>query len=170
MRRDLFGGPPSGLEVAAQVRTMLDPPPEGAQLASVPVTVPQNDTQVWEAKFDNRLPLDLHGADITAIEWYLTNQDGQRVNLQGNNFQITLRIGWLDPLVPPLGNTTDGPPGEHWMAVAMQPGKQPLLFDSFGRKPSASWQPHMRGVAITDPDHNQSIAATLCQTWFRPTS
>ena len=39
---------------------------QGAQLASVPVTVPQNDTQVWEAKFDNRLPLDLHGADITA--------------------------------------------------------------------------------------------------------
>eukprot|EP01045_Picozoa_sp_COSAG04_P002742 COSAG04_NODE_104_length_26097_cov_12.466074_15_plen_251_part_00 len=27
LRRDLFGGPPSGLEVAAQVRTMLDPPP-----------------------------------------------------------------------------------------------------------------------------------------------
>ena len=27
VRRDLFGGPPSGLEVAAQVRTMLDPPP-----------------------------------------------------------------------------------------------------------------------------------------------
>ena len=34
---------------------------QGAQLASVPVTVQQNDTQVWEAKFDNRLPLDLHG-------------------------------------------------------------------------------------------------------------
>ena len=41
-----------------------------------------------------------------------------------------------------LVNTDDGPPGEHWMAVAMQPGKAPLLFDSFGRKPSASWQPH----------------------------
>ena len=61
-----------------------------------------------------------------------------------------------------LVNTDDGPPGEHWMAVAMQPGKAPLLFDSFGRKPSASWQPHMRGVAITDPDHNQSIAANNC--------
>ena len=61
-----------------------------------------------------------------------------------------------------LTNTTDGPPGEHWMAVAVQPGKPPLLFDSFGRKPSASWQPHMRGVAITDPDHNQSIAANNC--------
>ena len=61
-----------------------------------------------------------------------------------------------------LVNTDDGPPGEHWMAVAMQPGKAPLLFDSFGRKPSASWQPHLRGVATTDPDHNQHLSATNC--------
>ncbi len=61
-----------------------------------------------------------------------------------------------------LVNTDDGPPGEHWMAVAMQPGKAPLLFDSFGRKPSASWQPHLRGVATTDPDHNQRLSATNC--------
>ena len=31
-------------------------------------------------------------------------QDGERVNMQGNNFQITLRIGWPDPLAPPLGS------------------------------------------------------------------
>ena len=43
-----------------------------------------------------------------------------------------------------------------------QPGKAPLLFDSFGRKPSASWQPHLRGVATTDPDHNQHLSATNC--------
>ena len=61
-----------------------------------------------------------------------------------------------------LTNTTDTAPGEHWMAVAVQPGKPLLLFDSFGRKPTASWQPHMRGVAITDPDHNQHMLANNC--------
>ena len=77
---------------------------QGAQLASVPVTVPQNYTQVWSAAYDNSVPLDLHGADIDSIEFYLTNQDGKRVNLQGNQFQISLRIGWPDPAEPPLGS------------------------------------------------------------------
>jgi len=61
-----------------------------------------------------------------------------------------------------LTNTTDTAPGEHWMAVAVQPGKPLLLFDSFGRKPSATWQPHLRGVAITDPDLNQRVSANNC--------
>ena len=53
-------------------------------------------------------------------------------------------------------NTSTGQPGEHWLAVAVQPGKPSLLFDSFGRTPSASWQPHLRGMVTTDPDENQS--------------
>ena len=40
-----------------------------------------------------------------------------------------------------LVNTDDGPPGEHWMAVAMQPGKAPLLFDSFGQAQGAAFDP-----------------------------
>ena len=56
---------------------------------------------MWSAAYDNSVPLDLH---IDSIGFYLANQDGKRVNLQGNQFQISLRIGWPDPAQPPLGS------------------------------------------------------------------
>ena len=39
----------------------------------------------------------------------------------------------------------------HWVVVALEPGRKPLLFDSFGRKPSATFMPDLMHADITDP-------------------
>ena len=44
-----------------------------------------------------------------------------------------------------LYNTMDRPPGEHWLAEYRE-GDIRLLYDSFGRMPSAQWQPRLQGV------------------------
>ena len=61
-----------------------------------------------------------------------------------------------DGPLPFSTNTTDGPPGEHWMAVAVQLAP-PLLFDCRTR-PRLLAAAHAR-CCTADPDHNQSIAA-----------
>ena len=58
-------------------------------------------------------------------------------------------------------NEDDGA-GMHWMGVALEPGFKPLLFDSFGRTPSAHWQPWLRHMEPTDPDRDQEFAASNC--------
>ena len=50
----------------------------------------------------------------------------------------------------------------HWVAVALEPGRKPLLFDSFGRKPSATFMPDLMHADITDPDLNQELESTRC--------
>ena len=50
----------------------------------------------------------------------------------------------------------------HWVAVAVEPGRKPLLFDSFGRKPSATFMPDLMHADITDPDLNQELESTRC--------
>ena len=53
-----------------------------------------------------------------------------------------------------LYNTMDRPPGEHWLAEYRE-GDIRLLYDSFGRLPSAQWQPRLQGVETTQPDAEQ---------------
>ena len=52
--------------------------------------------------------------------------------------------------------------GEHWTAVGRQPGRPDLFFDSYARKPSAHFMPHLQGVTLTDPDVDQSLSSTMC--------
>jgi hypothetical protein len=53
-----------------------------------------------------------------------------------------------------LYNTMDRPPGEHWLAEYRE-GDVRLLYDSFGRLPSAQWQPRLQGLETTDLDPEQ---------------
>ena len=77
----------------------------GAQLASVPIQVPQNATQAWQCHFDNSIPCSgHHGASIDSVSWYLSNERGEDLNLQGEQFQATVRVYWPDPIPPPLGS------------------------------------------------------------------
>ena len=47
-------------------------------------------------------------------------------------------------------------PGTHWVAIAREPGYTDLLFDSFARKPSHAFLPHLRGrVELTETDVDQ---------------
>ena len=74
-----------------------------AQMASVPVLVGQNEIQNYQAQYDNSVPCDLHGADINAIDFYLTDQTGAAIDLQKSTFQATLRIYYPDPIHPKIG-------------------------------------------------------------------
>jgi hypothetical protein len=47
-------------------------------------------------------------------------------------------------------------PGEHWVGIAREPGYPDLLFDSFARKPSSVFMPHLIGkVESTEDDVDQ---------------
>ena len=95
-----------GSSYAQDTTTTGGPQPlklQGAQMASVPVVVGQNQTQVYQASYDNSVPTNLHGGDISSIEFFLTNQDGEQLNLQGSNYQATIRVFWDDPVPPKLG-------------------------------------------------------------------
>ena len=60
-------------------------------------------------------------------------------------------------------------PGEHWVGVALEPGRKPLLFDSFGRRPTGRFMDGLQHMESTDPDVNQAedsvICGQLCLAW-----
>ena len=63
-----------------------------AQLSSmVSVVVGQNEIQTYQAQYNNSVPCDIHGTSVNEIEFYLTDQDGNSINLQKSTFQATLR-------------------------------------------------------------------------------
>ena len=51
---------------------------------------------------------------------------------------------------------------EHWLGIARQPGRLDLLFDTFARRPSATFLPHLRGMALTEDDVDQETNITRC--------
>ena len=63
-----------------------------------------------------------------------------------------------------IQNTQDSSQdGEHWLGIGRQPGETDLLFDSFARKPSATWMPHLRGMELTEDDIDQwPVDSTHC--------
>eukprot|EP01043_Picozoa_sp_COSAG02_P031179 COSAG02_NODE_2023_length_10085_cov_2.117565_3_plen_201_part_00 len=65
----------------------------GGSLAQVPITKPRGQVEVWQARYDNGVPIDLHGGVIDSLTYSLSNQDGDPVNLQGSDFNATLRTG-----------------------------------------------------------------------------
>ena len=52
--------------------------------------------------------------------------------------------------------------GEHWTAIGREPNRSDLFFDSFARKPSPHFMPHLQGVAVTNPDVDQHVDSTVC--------
>eukprot|EP01045_Picozoa_sp_COSAG04_P017341 COSAG04_NODE_1527_length_6459_cov_1.844025_4_plen_501_part_00 len=76
----------------------------GAQLQVVPVSVPSGAVQVWQSQYDNSIPCQLHGGDISSIEFYIRDQDLDAVELQNTAFQATIRLTWDDPRPPQIGS------------------------------------------------------------------
>ena len=60
---------------------------QGAQMASVPVQVGQNEIQVYQAGYDNSVPTNLHGGDIGNIEFYLTNHEKLGPKMDGRCYR-----------------------------------------------------------------------------------
>ena len=52
--------------------------------------------------------------------------------------------------------------GSHWLGCAREPGQRDLLFDTFARRPTASFLPHLRGMELTEPDIDQETHSTRC--------
>ena len=52
--------------------------------------------------------------------------------------------------------------GEHWCAIAREPGRKDLLFDSFAWRPSPTFMPHLQHARSTDPDVDQALESTRC--------
>ena len=54
-------------------------------------------------------------------------------------------------------NTMDRPPGQHWVGLYREKGKQ-ILFDSFGREAGRGDLRHFAGLETTEPDAEQPIS------------
>jgi hypothetical protein len=76
----------------------------GALMANVPIVVPSNNVQAWQAMYDSSTPCDLHGGTIDTIDFSLTNQDSDCVDLMGSDFLATVRLAWDRPSAPPIGS------------------------------------------------------------------
>ena len=72
---------------------------QGNQLAQVPIPdgLPQNGYISSAPVADYSVPCSIYGSELTELEWYMTNESGDRVDEQKANCSITLTIGWDDP-------------------------------------------------------------------------
>ena len=59
----------------------------GSQVASIPITVSANMTEVWNASFANSVPCKNQGSIISQVDYYITDQEGREVNMQKSSFQ-----------------------------------------------------------------------------------
>jgi hypothetical protein len=75
----------------------------GAQMACVAVNVPAGNIQTYQASYDNSIPCDLHGGNIDHVEFFLTDQDDNRIDFQGSPFTATIRVFWADPVHAHVG-------------------------------------------------------------------
>jgi len=75
----------------------------GSQVASIPITVSANMTEVWNASFANSVPCKNQGSTISQVDYYITDQEGREVNMQKSSFQGSLLVEWSKPEIPALG-------------------------------------------------------------------
>ena len=76
----------------------------GAQVASVPIRAAPGDSESWDVSTPLFMPCLIAGSDLTQISWYLTNETGERVDMQGGHMEATVVLKWG----PPVG--TSAPP------------------------------------------------------------
>ena len=60
----------------------------------------------WMAEWHGRhtsVPCELHGSSVSAIEFYITDQSGSKIDMQGSSFQATLQLFYADPIQPAIG-------------------------------------------------------------------
>lgn len=75
----------------------------GAQVASIPIRAAPGETENWEVSTPLFMPCRVAGSEVTAIQWYVTNETGKRVSLLGGHMEATVVLKWG----PPAG---DAPP------------------------------------------------------------
>lgn len=75
----------------------------GAQVASVPIRAAPGDSESWEVSTPLFMPCRIAGSELTSISWYVTNETGQRIDLQDGHMEATVVLKWAPP-------TGDAPP------------------------------------------------------------
>ena len=56
-------------------------------------------------------------------------------------------------------------PGTHWVGIAREPGQTDVVFDSFARRPSPTFLPHLQHMVRTEDDVDQARTgpgSTMC--------
>ena len=75
-------------------------------MAQVPIPrgTLQNDVVSYQAATVHYVPVQAYGSSLDSVEFYLTNESGEPLDLQVSQFSITLTIGWAAPSEPMLGS------------------------------------------------------------------
>jgi len=69
----------------------------GAQVASIPIRAAPGSTENWEVSTPLFMPCRVAGSEVAAIQWYVTNETGQRVNMLGGHMEATVVLKWGAP-------------------------------------------------------------------------
>jgi hypothetical protein len=68
------------------------------RVATVPITVPPGAVEQWQVQTPLYMPCDIAGAYINSIVWFITNEEGKVIDLQGGRMSATVIVRW--PAVP----------------------------------------------------------------------
>lgn len=79
---------------------------QGNQMAQIPIPVGtlQNEYVSWQASTPYYVPCQMYGSSLDSIEFYLTNENNEPLDLQVSQFAVTMTIGWASPAQPTLGS------------------------------------------------------------------
>jgi hypothetical protein len=79
---------------------------QGNQMAQIPIPVGtlQNEYVSWQAATPYYVPCQMYGSSLDSIEFYLTNENNEPLDLQVSQFAVTMTIGWASPAQPALGS------------------------------------------------------------------
>ena len=68
------------------------------RVATVPITVAPGAVEQWQVSTPLYMPCDVAGAYINSIVWFITNEEGATIDLQGGRMSATVIVRW--PAVP----------------------------------------------------------------------
>ena len=71
---------------------------KGAQVASVPIRALPGNSEAWEVQSPLWMPCPVAGSYIDSIEFFVTNERGQRVDCQGGHIEATVVVSWPTPV------------------------------------------------------------------------
>jgi hypothetical protein len=83
------------------------------RVATVPITVAPGAVEQWQVATPLYMPCDVAGAYINSIVWFITNEEGVTIDLQGGRMSATVIVRW--PAVP------DGPVPPSSLAARTDP-------------------------------------------------
>jgi hypothetical protein len=69
-----------------------------SQLAVVPITVPVGSVQSWETFNPIRIPSHVAGGPVSALNFYISNEEGERINTLGERFEAVMVVEYDRPV------------------------------------------------------------------------